>query len=207
MGERRTRGYIINYRQLACLESDSEFEQCDSCRHSKGTRKRKAREATGTTATPDSKTAPLYPVSVLRRESGRAFIHYIGYEPEFDERQDESQIDEISSLCLQAEEYDLHQDLAIRVKSALTSKRKGNPVNISMPFNKQTFGEGLMLKGTIKKVVRAVKYNIKTYADLDELFGRNWHFMGLNAAGDYCYVISNTLEYYLYKRRLLKHCA
>ena len=52
----------------------------------------------------------------------------------------------MGTSCVTSEIYDLHQDLAGRILSALSGKRKANPViNVVMPFDQppKTFIEGL----------------------------------------------------------------
>ena len=48
-------------------------------------------------------------------------------------------------------------------------------------------------------------YRIRHYSDLDELLGKGWHFRGLNSIGDYCFVVPDTVEYYLCHRRPIVH--
>lgn len=74
-------------------------------------------------------------------------------------------------------------------------------MRIEMPFEKIQFLGGLGTNGQVKKQWRGKQvYTITDYRDLDALLGRNWHFRGINAAGDFCYVILNTVEFYLYRR-------
>lgn len=44
---------------------------------------------------------------------------------------------------------------------------------------------------------------IRSYSGLDGLLGMNWHYEGLNSAGDFCYVIEDSVDFYLYKRKQL----
>ena len=60
------------------------------------------------------------------------------------------------------------------------------------------------MKGKFKRLVRRVEhYTIDAYSDLDSLLGCNWHYRGLNSAGDFCYVMCGTVEFYLYRKRPL----
>lgn len=102
----------------------------------------------------------------------------------------------------------LHQELAYRIKSSLSSSRKSSPeVRIEVPFDKRVFDEGLRAKARDSEVDRAVQgnkqYSISSYDDLDDLLGKNWHVRGLNPAGDCCYPILNTIRFYLRRRRSL----
>ena len=45
----------------------------------------------------------------------------------------------------------------------------------------------------------------KDYSDLNELLGEGWHFRGINSVGDNCYVVPNTVKYYLCRRRPIIH--
>ena len=76
---------------------------------------------------------------------------------------------ELPSPCLASETYDLHQDLALNIKCALSSKRKSNPtVKLVMPFDK--VNQGLQVNGTLRRYVKGVSYyKIGAYKDLDEL--------------------------------------
>ena len=60
----------------------------------------------------------------------------------------------MDTYCVASQRYDLHQDLAARIKSALSGRRKADPViKITMPFDQETFNEGLGAKGfTIKTI-------------------------------------------------------
>jgi len=60
------------------------------------------------------------------------------------------------------------------------------------------------MKGKFKRLVRRVEhYTIDAYSDLDSLLGCNWHYRGLNSAGDFCYVMCGTVEFYVYRKRPL----
>jgi len=152
----------------------------------------------------------LYPVSVISSEQdsqGRVKVHYIGYGTEFDEWRNPTGLLSLESPCDSSEKYDLHQDLALRIKAALSSSRKSNPVvKIAMAFDKETFLEGLGSVGYVHhRTKQLVRYRIAQFSDLDELLGKGWHFRGLNPAGDYCYVYPGTAEYYLRRRRPITH--
>ena len=85
----------------------------------------------------------LYPVSVCENEQddqGHVKVHYIGYGSEYDEWREPAGLVHLASPCVISERYDLHQELALRIKSALTASRKSNPsVKIIMPFDQCVF--------------------------------------------------------------------
>ena len=80
----------------------------------------------------------LYPISILNEDEqdskGHVKIHYEGFGSEYDEWKDPTELINIATPYV-SETYDLHQDLALRIKSALMGTRKSNPcVRISLPF-------------------------------------------------------------------------
>ena len=149
----------------------------------------------------------LYPVTVISDLSERVRIHYIGYGSQHDEWRNKDDILPVTSPCLTTEKFDLHQELAVKVKSSLLGGRKSNPaVKITMSYDLDTFNEGLGRCGYVTKTVRGVKhYKIQQYNELDHILGPNWHYRGINAAGDFCYVVPESIEYYLNRHRGIVH--
>ena len=189
----RTRGVRIDYRELAGVN-----EVLPRLPRKTTSKPSKNRGSDGDDA--------FYPVSIVDRNGTSVLVHYVGYDSNFDEWQEEDDVVDMPSPCsITNESYDLHQDLAMKIKSTLTGKRKSNPiVRVDMTFDKQTFCKGLQCKGTVSRTVKGiVYYKISSYKELDELLGHNWHYRGINGAGDFCYVILNTVEYHLYQRKPL----
>ena len=123
----------------------------------------------------------LYPVSVCENEQdnqGRVKVHYIGYGSEYDEWREPAGLVHLDSPCVVSERYDLHQELALWIKSALTASRKSNPsVKIIMPFDQRVFSEGSASLGYIyKSTNHLTRYRITHYSDLDNLLGKEWHY-------------------------------
>lgn len=149
----------------------------------------------------------LYPVTITQSTSNRVKIHYIGYSSRYDEWRTISDLIHLESPVYISEDYGFTQDLALKIKSSLSSQRKANPaVRIEMMYDKRTFDEGLRMKGKFKQQIRGVEhYTIDAYSDLDSLLGCNWHYRGLNSAGDFCYVLPGTVDFYLCRRRPLIH--
>ena len=85
----------------------------------------------------------------------------------------------------------------------MNSSRKESPVvRIDMTFDKIKFDGGLRLCGKVKHSVRSIKrYTISRYQDLNPLLGTDWHYRGINTNGDFCFVILETIEFYIYKKR------
>ena len=160
----RTRGVRVNYRELACI--DEKLPRLP----------RKSNQSPHDSGDTGGDGA-LYPINLVERAGTRVLIHYVGYVSDFDEWREEKDLVNMPSPCLTTECYDLHQDLALKIKSSLTSKRKSNPiVRVDIPFDKKMFCQGLQCKGTESRTVRGVTYyKISNYKDLDELLGHNWH--------------------------------
>ena len=47
-------------------------------------------------------------------------------------------------------------------------------------------------------------YSIAKYQDLNALLGTDWHYRGTNQKGDISYVILDSVEFYLHRRKPLK---
>ena len=60
----------------------------------------------------------LYPISHVDRDDIRVLLHYVGYDSHFDERREERDLVNMPSPCLTTECYDLHQDLALKIKTS-----------------------------------------------------------------------------------------
>ena len=81
---------------------------------------------------------PLYPIIIVANNEDFVKIHYIGYSNKYDQWRKREGIVEMETSCVTSEIYDLHQDLAGRILSALSGKRKANPViNVVMPFDQK----------------------------------------------------------------------
>ena len=146
----------------------------------------------------------LYPVDVVERRHDEGG-HRLGYASVYDEWRAADEIVETSNRREKYVPYSLYADLATRIKACLCLGRKADPeVRIDMPFDRVTFDGGLRLKGRELQVCRGVvRYGISACEDLDEFFGKNWHVRGLNEAGDFNYIIVNTVQFWLYQRRPL----
>ncbi len=144
-----------------------------------------------------------------------------GYSSKHDEWKDLDEVVEVGetpdSDCDAAEkglvplaQFPLYHDLACRIKAALSGQRKSNPcVRLEMPFDRILFDGGLKARAvTVIKSVQRKKYTIQRYSDLEDLLGKRWHLRGSNKAGDYCYVILDTVEFYIYDRKpLVDYCV
>lgn len=165
---------------------------------------------------PKSSKSDVFPIEVVDEDATRVKVHYLGYSHSHDEwkpKQDIINLDGDDDLVGADEEpgglverFSLHQDLSSKIKAALNSGRKDSPVvKIDMPFDQVEFNGGLCVCGKKKRFLRGVQhYTISRYQDLNKLLGTNWHYRGLNKNGDFCFVILDTIEFYLYRRRPLK---
>ena len=75
-------------------------------------------------------------------------------------------------------------------------------VKIIMSFDPLHFNRGLRCAGIPYEKKSGIQhYRLKAYTALDHLLGKCWHFRGLNANGDYSYIVLNTINYSLQKSR------
>ena len=148
----------------------------------------------------------LYAVSVVERqpEHRRVKIHYMGYGVQHDEWRDEEEIIVLEDPSPRP--FSLYMELGDRIKQGLNSGRKVSPiVRVDMIFDKVQFDGGLKQCGVLVRTLHGTeRYRINHYRDLNSLLGRNWHIRGLNSNGDYCYVVLETVEFYLHKRQPLQ---
>lgn len=165
---------------------------------------------------PKEKRTPrdqLYPVTVLDRNESQVKIHYVGYTSTHDEWRDISELEQLETAENDGESassaplhpYSLYMDLSIKIKQALTCGRKGSPIiRIAMSFDLIQFNGGLKEAGFLSRKFRGIeRFKIKQYRDLNSLLGKNWHYRGLNANGDYGYALLDTVEFYIFKSKPL----
>ena len=160
----------------------------------------------------------LYRLDVLERDvqHGLVKVRYIGYGPEYDEWRLMNEIVELTSDKSSSDEgphaddstRDFFQYPAILdrvcvqgiVKSLLISSRKGNPnCRTSMPFDQVSL-DSLVVRSSMVPSCEQRKKKIYTLLNLskfDDILGERWYIRGLNMAGDFCYVMHNTVRFYL----------
>ena len=151
------------------------------------------------------KESELYPVEIVGRDSinpSRLQVHYIGYSSDEDEYKYESELVSIGDKVRVCDlpypgHFSLYRELALNIKQALgtNSGRESSPlVRVDMIFDKILFDGGLRLAGKFKfKRGGNDHYSFRSYADLDQLLGVNWHLQGLNSAGDYSYAVLESI--------------
>lgn len=192
-------------RSRTRLPSYKEPKESDIYSNSKAEKKPKKRQQE-----PD-----LYAVEVLEEDSTKCRVHYVGYDSCYDEWKDKDEIVDCYEPCDEDSKtatsdkifrFSLYDELSVKIKSSLNSSRKESPiVRIDMPFDKIEFDGGIRCCGHVKRSVRGIeRYTITKYQDLNHLLGVDWHFRGINENGDFCYIILNTIEFYLYRRRPIK---
>ena len=150
------------------------------------------------------KKSRLYSVEIVEQNvlAGKVKIHYVGYSSSEDEWRDAA---DVVDLCeaqpsyLISPSFNLYQELALMIKASLQSSRKESPeVKITMNFDKVQFDGGIRQLGKLKSDKRGIKkYTIDCYSDLDSLLGRKWFIRGINESGDFCYVMLETVCFYM----------
>ena len=97
------------------------------------------------------------------------------------------------------EEFSPLTHLACCIKGLLPS-RSGDPeVRIQVPCDIPSFQVLQEVAKPLQEGGATDKYKILHYSDLDNVLGEKWHFRVVNEAGDFSYVILETLSFYLTK--------
>ena len=109
----------------------------------------------------------LYPVEVVERAGSRVKIHYIGYDDSSDEWREVSDI--ITSHAdpgnsnrniAQLHPYSLYQELAIKIKQALTCGRKQSPLWALIACCLEVAFKWLELQQGVYKEVNGIQLNV-----------------------------------------------
>ena len=166
----------------------------------RGTRTRKC------TSTVSQRCEKISPIGIVGKEGSKVKVHYIGYSNKYDEWKDEEEVldgrgvghlakNEANGLICKP--YSLYEDLSIKIKRALTSRRRASPpLKFTMTFDILLFNGGLKLAGKPSKKVLGVQYfKINQYKDQNHLLGKYWHVRGLNSSGDYSFAIKDTIKF------------
>ena len=87
-----------------------------------------------------------------------------------------------------------------RIKVLLTSSRKGDPnCHIIMSFDQVSFDALAMRCSPVSRNAKCKRqvYKVQDFSKLNDLIGDRWHIRGLNSAGDFCYVMHDTMKLYM----------
>ena len=116
----------------------------------------------------------LYPIKTVERDGSRVKIHYVGYNSSNYEWCEQSDIITVSgqshsttrsSTVTQVQPYSLYQELGIRIKQALTCRKKqSSSIKITMGFDYLLFKGGLQADGIPKSLqVGVTQYKIQLF--------------------------------------------
>ena len=85
-----------------------------------------------------------------------------------------------------------------RIKSLLTSLRKGDPnCCIIMPFDQVSFDSLSLRCSLVKASAKCKIYRIPNLMKLNDLLGERLFIRGLNISGDFCYIVRDTIKLYM----------
>ena len=182
--------------------------------------RKQKRESVKRTEEPDDRPSTLYRLSIVEenRQEGLVKVRYVGYGEKYDEWRLESEVVNLSgeegSSCdsndavsddvpfrgpLQSQ-CSVFEELVYRIKALLTSSRKGDPnCRIIMSFDQVSF-DALALRCSLVNRNSNCKrkvYKVQDLTKLNDLLGDRWHIRGINAAGDFCYVMHDTMKLYM----------
>lgn len=98
--------------------------------------------------------------------------------------------------------FHLHNELAYQIKASLNSKSRSDiDVRIELPFDRFLFIGGLQQAGKFIKRNRGHDvYTIRKFSSLTPLLGHQWHLRVLNKQMDFCYIVLETVQFYLHQR-------
>ena len=153
----------------------------------------------------------LYRLNIVDEDVNNSLVkvRYIGYSSDFDEWRARDDIVELSDSESDSDSkqrpsgtiqrFCLFEELTLRIKELLISRRKGDPVcHIVMSFDRMSF-DSLVIRGTVPKAgsSRRQVYTISHMTQFENLLGNRWYIRGLNAAGDFCFVTPGSVKFYL----------
>ena len=164
------------------------------------------------------KKSQLYYVEVLEEAGAQVKVHYIGYGNEFDEWRPRTEIvlnkPSFSHPETTTEHAELNSpltNLACCILKWLMPSRSESPeVRIQVSCDERDLADKGTLIGnrSAQGAGLARRYTIVSYADLDDLFGQQWHLRVVNTIGDFSYIVLKTVVFYLVKSKpILKYKA
>jgi len=161
------------------------------------------------------KSQELFSVKVIEEQGSRVKVHYVGYSHRFDEWKDKEEIEvvnpvqeagEIAETSDRYTPFSVFDELRLRIKGGLSCSRMASPkIKVAVPFDILMFNGSLKLAGIPSRKAGGTQYyKVLNYQDLNAYLGPNWHYRGINCNGDYGYVIKETFEFCIRKRRPFK---
>ena len=162
----------------------------------------------------------LFSVKIIEEQGSRVKVHYIGYSRSYDKWRNREEIELLDlEVALESEvpqgmesdaiaatrynPFSLFNELLFKIKSGLSCNRKASPkIKITMPFDLVLFNGSFKLAGTPSRKIGGTQYyTISNYQDFNHFLGPNWHFRGINQNVDYGYVLKETFEFCIRKRK------
>ena len=81
-------------------------------------------------------------------------------------------------------------------------------MTIELPFDLNLFTEGLQRAGKISERNNSRKvYTVGNYSSLAEILGEQWHLRVINKEMDFCYVVKETVRFYLLERESIENAV
>ena len=152
-------------------------------------------------------TKELFRLTVLDNrvdDDGRCFVkvHYIGWDKKYDEWRPASDVVDIPD-CFLISSTEAHtlfiEQLKIAIKESLHCQRKTSAfIEVRVPIVKDIFD-------TFKDIGSQKgknRFHIGQLSILNELhvLGEGWFYRIVNAAGDFTYIVKDTVEYWISER-------
>ena len=189
--------------ELQCLDTIKNRRRVSSWRSVEA-----SATAVGTQHLPRKKKASkdrLYEIEIIEEEGTQVKVHYTGYSSEYDEWKEKNDVvfsKPVFPPTNTEQPISPLTELACTIKKKLLPSRSEDPeVRIQLPCDSSSFqlirDRGILISGPPDNG----KYSIRSYRDLEDVLGDNWHYRISNPIGDFSYVILETLTLHMCKSR------
>ena len=136
-------------------------------------------------------------------------VHYCGYSSQYDEWRPKTEVTYAKPTFQPSDHpYSPLTELACMIKKRLLPRRSDDvEVRIQVPCDLPSFQELQCLAKPCSGANHAIagecktQYTIEHHEDLDDVLGKKWHLRVVNEAGDFSYVILETISFHLSKGR------
>ena len=153
-------------------------------------------------------TSQFYELEVIDERDSPAgpevLVHYVGWDDHYNEWKPRSEVVDIkhSSDALEL----LKQDLLVQIKENLnTSRVRDTEITVSISVQTETFEHFVtVIEAEVAEERRGIKIYRPTVRGVTNFLGADWHYRIVNKAGDFAYVLEDTLQLWLRERRCLE---
>ena len=163
-----------------------------------------------------------YILQIIDRDksSNKVRIHFIGYSFDFDEWRDTTEVaegEESTKLCSLAQWFEPSVDslsdktdaffynLAKAVKVSLYSSNRELPaIRIEGRIDADNYNGYLKNTGVVNKFKGKNVHVVSNNNEISRIMGKKWFQRIINTNGDFCYVVRDTVRFWLNEKRPVK---